>query len=102
MRAVPSPFRTTVEGGKRALDEFDPQRDAVDIERNGGQYAVRVGPSLGDGNQSVSVDVDFRQHHIRHRDPWRQIEREFHAIRIDGETRGLQIFVPPVRGRPAS
>ena len=96
------PVPHTVDGGKPTLDEFDPQRDAVDVERNGVQHAIRVGPSLGDGDHSVAVDVDFRQHHIRHCNPWRQIQLEFHAIRIDGETRGLQVLVPPVRGRPAS
>jgi hypothetical protein len=49
------------------------------------------------GQQSIVIAIDVRDDGVRQRDPRRQIQFDLHAIRVDGEPRGLKVLVGPMR-----
>jgi hypothetical protein len=95
------PTQHGVDRRNGAVDERQVQRHAVEVERNSAQHIVRERTRFVACNRAVRVTVDGRHDLLRDRDPGRQIERNLDAVRIDGETRRLQILVEPVCRRPA-
>ena len=84
--------------GKLTAVQASLNRRSISFKRQRTEHEAPVGGPLIQGQRSITIAIDIREDRVRHVDPRRQVELEMDRVRLDRQSRGLEVLVPSMRG----
>jgi hypothetical protein len=71
---------------------------AIDFQHDGTEDLARILFTLGVRNLTIAVGIDPSKYPGCHGGAGRKVDLQIHAIYVDRQSRGLEIFIEPMRG----